>query len=441
MSLRLIRLLQSNKALASILVTAVTLVLVAGVLLVTTSLGCGPANQIGVKITHCITPSPVAARTTPSPTEWPAKPGNVPPPNPIYYPPAPNPASSYPPNTNPASNPPPYTNPASGYPPQAVVTSGTADPFYPPSSGGPPAHPLSCKLPMYAGPPGSGGFVNLPQGNFVADPRSAVSLPQAATGSPSPAPNISSNPYGQGPSYGGGGYGYGMAWEPIHQRWLPVKSEMVSPDGNRYAYPSTNSIYLVDAAANTQVELAPGHTWSVVRVLNDRVYATIPNTAGFWVVPFSGAARQVTPQGYWQGATAAAAYGMQISAVPSGATSKLVRLDISTGVVSDWFSRDGANSSVYGFDFQGNPIIYSYYYGGWTTWLTKSPSNAAAIANSFAPYQVNGTPFADSNGIWFPAYYNQPNSNQNGAGVALYVAGSGMYWMASIGGQLAGGCA
>lgn len=430
--LSLIRVFQSRKALAAILVTAVTLVLVAGVLLVTTSLGCGPANQVGLKITHCITSSPVAARTTPSPTEWPAKPGYVPPPSPVYYPPA----------TNPASNNPPYTNPSSGYPPQSVVTSGTADPFYPPSSGGPPSHPLNCKLPVYAGPPGSGGFIVLPQGNFVADPRSAVSLPQAGPGSPSPAPNYGTG-YGPGLGYGGPGQGgYGMAWEPIHQRWLPVKPEWVSPDGNHYAYPSTNSVYLVDAAANTQVELGTGHTWSVLRVLNDRVYATIPNAAGFWVLPFSGAPKQVTGQGYWQATTAAAAYGMLTSAVPQGATAKLVKLDVSSGVVTDWFARDGTNSTFYGFDSQGNPFIYSYYYSGdWTLWLTKSASNAVAIATSYGPVQIQGPALADTNGAWFAAYYSQPYSSQNRSGVVLYVPGSGMYWMASIGGQLAGGCA
>jgi hypothetical protein len=233
-----------------------------------------------------------------------------------------------------------------------------------------------------------------------------------------------------------------MAWEPVHQRWLPVRTEWVAPDGNHYAYPSTNSVYLVDAAANTQVELGTGHQWSVIRVLNDRVFATIPNTAGFWVLPFSGAPKQVTAQGYWQAATPTAAYGMLTSAVPQGATTKIVKLEISSGAVSDWFSREGTNSSIYGFDAQGNPFVYGYYYsGGWTLWLTKGASNAVVIATSYGPLQVQGTAVADANGSWFPAYYSQPYNNMNSSGVVLYVAGSGMYWMASIGGVIAGGCA
>jgi hypothetical protein len=237
---------------------------------------------------------------------------------------------------------------------------------------------------------------------------------------------------------GPGGYGYGMAWDSKHSRWLPVRLDWVAPDGNHYAYPSTNSVYLVDVSTNTQVELGAGHAWSVVRVFNDSVYATIPNTPGFWVLPFSGTPRQVTAQGYWQAATQAAAYGMLISAVPQGAPSKIVKLDISSGAVTDWFTRDGANSSIFGFDLKGNPLILSSYTNGWALWLTKSPTDAKVIANSYQGFWTQGPPTADGNGIWIPGYYNQ--YGQTGAGVVLYVAGSGLYWMASIGGQLAGGC-
>jgi hypothetical protein len=431
--LSLIRLLQSKKTVAAVLVTAVTLLLIGGILAATTTLGCGPANKVGVKLARCIATNPTAARMTPSPVStYPAK-GNPPPP------PSANPVSSYPPYSNPVSNP-PYTNPSSGYPPQGIPGSGTADPFYPPSTGQPPAITLNCRLPIYAGQPGSGGFINFPQGNFTADPRSAVALPAPSPGAPSPGPN---NP---APGYGGypGGYGqgyYGMAWEPVHARWLPVKLEWVAPDGNHYAYPSTNSVYLVDAATSTQVELGVGHGWVVIRVLNDRVYATIPNSPGFWVLPFAGTPRQVTVMGYWQAATSVAAYGMKTSAVPQGVANTLVKLDIATGNISDWFTRDGSQTWIYGFDGQANPIVYASYYNGngdWALWLTKSPTSATVIANRSQNFYTQGPSVADAHGIWFPAYTQQPYANN--AGIVLYVAGSGSYWMATVGGQLAGGC-
>ena len=47
-------------------------------------------------------------------------------------------------------------------------------------------------------------------------------------------------------------------------------------------------------------------------------------------------------------------------------------------------------------------------------------------------------PIADSHGVWFAGSYS--SNGTNATGVALYVPGSGFYWMSSIGGQLAGGC-
>jgi hypothetical protein len=47
-------------------------------------------------------------------------------------------------------------------------------------------------------------------------------------------------------------------------------------------------------------------------------------------------------------------------------------------------------------------------------------------------------PVADSHGVWFAGNYSSYGRGETG--VALYVPGSGFYWMSSIGGQLAGGC-
>ncbi len=228
-----------------------------------------------------------------------------------------------------------------------------------------------------------------------------------------------------------------MSYDATHSRWLPVWTIWVAPDGNHYAYPSTNSIYLVDASTGTQVELGAGHPWAVLKVMNDRVYATIPNAAGFWVLPFSGTPKQVTTSGYWQAASGSAAYGMQTSAVPQGVATKLIKLDISTGNISDWFTKDGATSTVIGFDLVGDPIIQGSFDNGWVIWLTKTPTSVTVIANSFENFWIQGPPVADSHGIWFPAYFQGYGNTQ---GFVLYIPGSGTYWLASLGGQLAGGC-
>ncbi len=77
-------------------------------------------------------------------------------------------------------------------------------------------------------------------------------------------------------------------------------------------------------------------------------------------------------------------------------------------------------------------------------WITTSPTTASPIAGiQFTPYNsggfnANGTPIADSHGIWFAG--NSAYGGPSATGVALYVPGSGFYWMSNIGGQLAGAC-
>jgi hypothetical protein len=51
---------------------------------------------------------------------------------------------------------------------------------------------------------------------------------------------------------------------------------------------------------------------------------------------------------------------------------------------------------------------------------------------------ANGTPIADSHGVWFSAG-TQDFSGSRTIQV-LYVPGSGVYGMSSVGVQLAGGC-
>jgi len=299
---------------------------------------------------------------------------------------------------------------------------------------------LTCTLPIYAGPPGSGGFISFPVGNFTPDPKSGVTLPSPSPGSASPSPQIG----GPGPGYG---YGYpGLSWDLTQKRWLPVPSTWVTPDGSKYAHTSPNSIYVEDVIGNTQVELGEGKSWQIIGVLADGVYAmnTQPNglIAGLWVLPFSSPARQITTIGYWQGVTAGAAYGTAVSAVPQGVSTTIIKLDLKTGTVDqNWFTRQGANSNVTGFDGHGNPIVQvnNFTGAGNEVWIVTGSGAAQPIMGSQNGVFVYGTPIADSHGVWFSA--NVPNfSNGSNSAQLLYVPNSGVYVMSQIGGQLAGGC-
>jgi hypothetical protein len=407
-----LRALRGRPAVAAILVSVLTLVVVGSVIITTTSLGCGPAQKLGLKglLNHCKASGPVAVVTSsPGPSGSPTG-------TPTTFPPFTPPASA-------TDTPPPLATP-----PDTGPASGAYPPYYPPASGSGstvvPGRTLSCRLPVYVGPAGSGGFIVFPGGSYVADPSSAVTIPSPSPGSPSPPP------YGQGYA--------GLSYDRAYSRWLPVPFTNVSPDGSRYAHVSPDSIYVENVATGVTTELGVGHAWAIVGVENQGVYASIINQAGLWLLPYSGAAQQITSTGYWQLASADAAYGTTTSAVPQGVANTIIRLDLKTGAVANWFIRGGAQSSVFGFDAHGYPLMYVNYFasgGGYEMWLASSPTNWVPIFGSGQGLTTYGPPIADSNGVWFPMYYNSTS------GIALYVAGSGFYWMSSLGTQLSGGCA
>jgi hypothetical protein len=205
---------------------------------------------------------------------------------------------------------------------------------------------------------------------------------------------------------------------------------------------------VVNVANGVQTEVGEGHSWTIVGVQAAGVYASHSGAPGLWLLPYSGAPREITTTGFWQLASSAAAYGTATSAVPQGATNTILRLDLNSGTSTDWFTRQGTQSSVAGFDARGNPIIYVNYSNGSGNeiWIASGATSATPIAGyATSPYSqtgfnATGTPVADSHGIWFAGYGNSGNYGGSASGVALYVAGSGMYWMSSIGGQLAGSC-
>jgi hypothetical protein len=278
---------------------------------------------------------------------------------------------------------------------------------------------LNCKLPVYAGGPGSGGFVILPGGAFQPDPRSAVSVP-AGTAQPMM------------------GYSdwFGTTYDSAYSKWLPVPYSWVAPDGTRYAYPGANGVYVQNVANGTQAVLGAGKVWQVLDVEAVGVYATTGSTGGLWLLPFSGAETQITSAGYWHAVNKTAAYGTSTSAVPQGVANTILKLDLTTGATSDWFTSPGFQSSVTGFDFKGNAVVMtsavtqSDYSSG--IWITIAPNRGYLISISSGNYGLypNATPVGDSHGLWF----------SSGQGIVLYAPDGTWHWVSGIGGQLAGGC-
>lgn len=437
---RLIRRLAQNPLIAGIVLTAVTIVLIGGVVLTMTSAGCGPANALHLKsIANRCSPT-LTARSSPSalPSARPTSSNNPPPSAPPIVPPAsqpyPPPASQpYPP---PASQ--PFPPPASAsYPPNYDPGS----PAYPTiadasGSGGAPAS-INCRLAVYVGPPGSGGFIVFPGNTFIADPASGVTAPSPSPGGPTPSPI-------QG-GYGQGGQ-YGLSYDHAYSRWLPVPPQNVSADGKLYAFTAADGIYLVTVSSGAVTELGEGRQWTIVSVGADGVYATVPNTAGLWLLPSSGASpRQLTATGYWQAVIGTTAYGTPTSAVPSGTANTIQQLDLLSGTVRDYFTRPGMQSRVAGVD-QGTPIIYAngpYPDGtfGNEVWIGSLflMSHRSAQYGPGSGFNTSSAPVADSHGVWFTGYY-QNGYNGGGPAIVVYIRGSGVYGVSPLNVQLAGGC-
>src|SRR5260221_12961317 len=153
--------IRTRQVVAVAVVTVLTLAIIGGILITSTSLGCGPAKALGLKTIGSGCNLQVASRTPGLPS--PSSQSSV---NPSFAA-SPSPSISASPVQLPSPSPlPTATVPDTG------PASGAYPPFYPATTGSNgiavPAKSLNCRLPVFAGPPGSGGVFVLPSGFHVA---------------------------------------------------------------------------------------------------------------------------------------------------------------------------------------------------------------------------------------------------------------------------------
>lgn len=384
-------------------VTLLTLALTGGVVLVSTPAGCGVAHRVGIRVNEArcgVASKGQLPQLTPSP-ESTYKGGQTPSAGPTG---APTASASVPPVPTP-------NNPS--YPPYEYAASEAFPPIV--SAPMPGGSGFSCRLPIYAGPPGSGGFLVFPGGTFVGDPRSAVAPPTPSAGAP-PAQ----------------GTQLGLTYDAGAGHWLPVQRSWVTPDASHYAWPGSDGIYVADVATGTVSQIGLGHTWTLIALDGSGVYVSLPNVGGLWLIPLSGAAKQLSAGGYWQAVGGGAAYGTDLSQVPFGTLDSLRRLDLKTGTSTLWFESDDASvPQVIGFDLTGAPVISTT--GGRepsTIWLAPRLGAASPLGSWYYYGGNQVSAIADSHGLWL-------GSPQ---GVYLYDPATGWSTPAVVGGNLAGVC-
>jgi hypothetical protein len=401
---------------AAVMVTVITLGTAGTIILVATPAGCRAGLHLAGS--KCQAQSPLAVFPGATPTAGPTSTavptsGQFTSPSP-YEPPASN---SYPTPTPPYNSNPNVPHDPSLPPYQFDVGSGSYPPAYPEvTSGFASPTSFSCRLPIYANGPGSGGFIVFPDRTFVGDPRSGVTVPTPPGSSPPPGP------YGQA--------FFGLSYDRAVSKWVPVQRTWVTPDGKRYAYPdNSDGIDVVDVVANTEVKVGTGIRWQVIGVEAEGIYASQSNVAGLWLVPFTGAVSKITAEGYWNAVGGGAAYGTETSSLPNGVPTVIIRLDLKSHAKQNWFEVNNSTSSVYGFDGAGHPIMMVQGFGQYPgqLWLVTGLGNALVIASN---NNFSGPPIADQHGLWFMNYQ----------ATYLWVPGAGMQVQANIGGYLAGGC-
>jgi hypothetical protein len=365
------------------------IVAVGGIVLFTATIfGCGSANTMHVKLspsTGCVTlastvtsPSPETALATLT--------------------------------TDPAASPSPVPELLT-FPPFGKSASGPATP----------ETQVDCRLPVYTGGPGSGGFITFPSGNFTPDPRSAVTAPVQSPGTASPSR--------LGSVQGDQGW-WGTTYDRAHDQWLPVPPGWVAPDATWYAYPAQSTgINIQNVANGTAVKLGEGQAWQIVGVDATGVYAGIGASNGLWLLSLAGAVTQLTDSGSWQAIGGGFAYGTL--PLTSGLDNKVIRLDLGNGATAVYWLAPSILGSVPGFDPAGNPVIYARGTDNFSIWIGTGATASYSIAWLRSPtFSPNGPLVADSHGLWVAG----------NDGIALHVKGVGWYAMSNLGAKLAGGC-
>lgn len=252
---------------------------------------------------------------------------------------------------------------------------------------------IMCRLPIEQLSIGLGGaFLDIPvtSGNEVL-----LAAPSALSGDPASLVKL---PNGDPPQ--------ALAYDWAFKRWLPVRSQWVSPDGSQYAYTDiTGRIHLVTVSTGADSVIASGSNWAVIGFTADGIYAGIrdpsaqPSLSGLWLVASgSGQVREITTSGTWTFVAADSAWSMSPTVASPNEVSgnQLVGLDLKTGSVRAWYTvPDGDAAHLLGIDPSGHPVIGDPY--GYFVFRVTAPGVADKIGVNLG----TGDGFADSHGVWF----------------------------------------
>jgi hypothetical protein len=285
---------------------------------------------------------------------------------------------------------------------------------------------LACRMPVVT--PSQAGWLTFPDGTFQPDARGNVQLP----GYPSP-------PF------------FWKSYDKAFERWLPVPRDSISPDGQHYAYADAagagGGVHVVDVATGANHLFQPSAAdWAVLDYEAEGVYiATQPSgpapPSGLWLLDPSGqhALRQIDNSHAWQYISGGGAWATAdpLTGHGPGPGSRLLRLDLQSGVITSWYKRTDVEFVVTGADGAGHPLLQTKT--STNELLLVSAQDSATVLppaeGSVVPSLSNYIhPVTDAHGLWL---------GDTGGMVSLYMPTGGIEQVARVGSSdvlVAGGC-
>jgi hypothetical protein len=257
----------------------------------------------------------------------------------------------------------------------------------------PTAAALSCKLPIASGDApidGNPSHGSKGKGGFVAFPQAAIS--------------------NDGNSLGTYVLGAG--------KWVPVARSAVSPDGKRYAWAenkgfgaaATSVVHLVDVASGADQPVNLPNAYGIVDFSREGIYLThvipasdAPSSGLALLDPAGGGLKQVSTVAHsWQRIASGAAWGTDLDkGDPNppqglGPANRVLRLDLTSGAVSNVFTSFGNRVEILGFDSSSNPVLSV---ANATNYTVRAGANSVYSA-AFGELNPVGPAVADANGLW-----------------------------------------
>jgi hypothetical protein len=153
------------------------------------------------------------------------------------------------------------------------------------------------------------------------------------------------------------------SYSPEFQNWLPVRPEMVAPDGLSYAYKSPDgSLHLMNAGARTDHSVANPNDLNPIGYSKDGVWLVQGGGSGLWLLdPPSQTISSVlapNPAQSWEWFRGGAIWGFNSSGLPgSPPASSVLHFDLATRSVTTWYSQTGATVTLVAVDVAGAAAI------------------------------------------------------------------------------------